>query len=141
MQDLDKLYDILREEEGLELKPYEDTEGVFTIGYGRNLRDKGISKEEAKVLLANDIAESVTIARSLFPEWAGHSSARQVVLAAMVFQMGRAGVAAFQEMRKALMSGNYEVAADEMLDSKWARQTPARANRMADIMRAGDYAG
>jgi lysozyme len=60
----------------------------------------------------------------------------QVILLEMAYQMGCRGVGKFDNMWNALEVGDYRVAADEMLDSRWARQTPARANRLADRMRS-----
>jgi lysozyme len=55
----------------------------------------------------------------------------------MSFQMGTAGLLGFQNTLQAIRSGNYEAAASGMMASAWARQTPARAQRMANLMRAG----
>jgi lysozyme len=52
------VYDVLKRDEGLRLKPYQDTVGKWTIGYGRNLDDRGISKYEAEAMLRNDVAST-----------------------------------------------------------------------------------
>jgi lysozyme len=54
----------------------------------------------------------------------------------MVFQLGKTGVSKFKNMWKALSGLEYSAAADQMLDSRWAKQTPNRANGMADVMRS-----
>ena len=53
---MESMIGMLKRHEGLRLKPYQDTIGKLTIGYGRNLDDRGISKEEAEYLLRNDIS-------------------------------------------------------------------------------------
>jgi lysozyme len=58
------------------------------------------------------------------------------ILIEMVFQLGRTGVKKFKNMWKALAEHNYLGASFEMLDSRWAKQTPNRAKDMADQMKA-----
>ena len=53
----------------------------------------------------------------------------------MVFQIGFSGVMKFRKMIANMQEKNWKGAADEMLDSLWAKQTPSRANRLADIVR------
>jgi lysozyme len=65
------------------------------------------------------------------------TATRQAVLAAMGFQLGIAGLLAFKATLRAMEAGSYAMAAAGMLASKWASQTPARAQRMAAIMREG----
>lgn len=125
----------LIDEEGLRLKPYRDTVGKLTIGVGRNLDDVGISEDEARILLEHDITR---VARSLDTHlswWTRLSQDRQNVLVEMGFQLGIAGLFRFRKFLLALEMGDYEGAKDEMLDSKWARQTPDRADRLAKRMR------
>jgi lysozyme len=111
--------------------------GHPTIGIGRCLDRKGITAGEALALLENDIAEvRQQVLRSL--PWAARlSEARQVVLQAMAFQLGIAGLLKFTGTLAAAQRSDYAAAAAGMLDSLWARQTPARAARMAAMMRAG----
>ena len=58
----------------------------------------------------------------------------------MRYQLGRGGLAGFRNMLAALAYGNYAEAAREALNSRWAQQTPARARRVAALIRKGDYA-
>ena len=60
----------------------------------------------------------------------------QNIITEMVFQMGTAGVLKFRNMRAALEQRDYATAANEMLDSRWARQTPSRAEDLARRMEA-----
>ena len=66
------------------------------------------------------------------------NEARLVVLICMVYQLGFTGVLGFTNMVKAIIDEDWDKVADEMLDSKWAREdSPARAERMAVTMRKG----
>ena len=124
-------------EEGLRLKPYRCTAGAWTIGIGRNLDAKGISEAEARFLLANDIEETWRGVAQALPWVTGLSDPRQRVLCNMAFQLGLKGLLEFKQTLAAIKAGQYDRAAAMMLDSLWARQTPARAKRMAAMMRAG----
>lgn len=125
--------------EGLRLKPYKCPAGYLTIGVGRNLETKGISREEALFLLRNDIKE-IERALSKYDWYTKLDPIRQKVLIDMCFNLGLAGLLQFRRMITALNLGDYETAADEMLASKWAKQVGARAQRLAQMMRTGqDY--
>lgn len=135
---MSKLLEQLKSDEGLRLKPYKCTEGYDTIGYGRNLETNGISENEAETMLMNDICrvmESLNNQGLLID----HTKPRQDVLINMAFQLGVSGLLKFKKMIRALDDRNYSEAAKQMLDSRWATQTPNRANRLAKQMRSGDY--
>jgi lysozyme len=144
----DLLLPLLRKEEGLRLTVYDDATGLAivpgtrvlghpTIGIGRALDVCGISSGEADLMLENDVAKVVALLNLHIPWWQGLSPNRQTVLAAMAFQMGVAGLLAFQNTLAAVQRGDYRTAAGGMLASRWASQTPARAKRMADMMENG----
>jgi lysozyme len=129
---------LLTRDEGLRLKPYRCTAGKLTIGVGRNLEDVGITKDEADMMLANDISRVVVDIVKRFPWALSLDDARFSVLHSMVFQMGIGGVANFRKFLNALQSGDYVKASIEMLDSKWAQHdSPARAKRLSVVMRSG----
>lgn len=137
MNDLQKQ---LIRHEGLRLKPYPCTSGKLTIGIGRNLEDVGITEEEAMMMFRRDVTEAtVSIMRDPLWTFSDHNAARQNVLINMCFQMGKPRLDGFKKMRAALGEGDYEEAATEMLDSRWARQTPERAEELAEIMRTGQH--
>ena len=124
----------LERDEGLRLKPYRDSVGKLTIGYGRNLDDRGITKDEAALLLAHDLADAWNDVENAFP-WSRHlSEPRMGVLVNMCF-MGIGRLRGFVKMLAAMEAGDWEAAAREMLDSKYARQVGARADRLAQQVR------
>jgi len=133
---LDRLQESLRVHEGLKLKPYTDTEGHLTIGFGHNL-DNGITIKQAYALLADDIDTAKKELDRYLPGWMGHDDARQNVLIEMVFNMGMPRLSGFKKMLAALDSRDYAQAAKEMEDSKWAKQVGARAQTLAKQMREG----
>lgn len=138
---IDRIISRLVEDEGEVLHVYKDSHDLLTIGVGRLIDPKkggGISREESRYLLANDIRKWMAIAGQW--EWFDELDwARQGVLICMLHQLGARGVAGFRKMLDALARGDYEAAADEMLDSDWHKQTPERCERMAQIMRSGQW--
>ena len=123
--------------EGLRLKPYKDSVGKLTIGVGRNLDDKGITKEEAIHLLLNDIYDTMSDLDRTLPWWRGLDEVRKAILINMCFNLGLPRLMTFRKMLKALEDRNYELAAKEMLDSKWAKQVGNRAIELSEMMRTG----
>lgn len=131
-----KLEQQLIKHEGLRLQPYLDTVGKWTIGVGRNLSDNGISESEALLMLRNDIA---TAERELMSQsWFNALDAvRKDVMINMCFNIGLTRLLGFKNMIAALTVHDYDKAATEMLDSKWARQVGNRAIELSNIMRSG----
>lgn len=125
-------------DEGFRRLPYRCTAGRLTIGYGTNL-DAGITDDEAMFLLDSRVVLAVHDCQRAFAPWfAGLSLARRGVLVQMVYQMGLARVRGFRRMLAACARGEFDTAAVEMLDSKWATtDSPARAQRHAATMRRG----
>ena len=78
------LTDLLKRHEGYSRSPYRCTAGALTIGYGRNLDDVGIDRDEADYLLNRDIDRAVSNLRNE-PYWLDLSEVRQAVLISMVF--------------------------------------------------------
>ena len=133
---MEKATELVKLHEGLRLRPYQCTAGKTTIGYGRNLDDKGISEAEAELLLVADLTECETDLQG-FPWWSRLTDARKAAMIDMRFNLGPGGFRQFKTMLICLALGDYKEAAASMLDSRWARQVGRRAHELANLMRAG----
>lgn len=123
--------------EAEKLMPYKCSAGKLTIGVGRNLTDRGITQEESRFLLKNDI-DIVLAECGGLDYWDALDPARRMVVADMVFNLGLARFLKFKKTNAALLEGDYEKAAVEMEDSSWYRQVGRRAVKLQKIMRQGD---
>ncbi|MCG7536512.1 glycoside hydrolase family protein [Pseudoalteromonas sp. OOF1S-7] len=128
----------VKKHEGFRRFPYYCTAGKLTIGYGRNLEQNGIAEEEAEQLLAQDVANAQAGVRRRI-DIVHCNEARQAVLTNMAFNLGIQGLMGFNKMLEAVQCGDFERAALEMLDSRWARQVPERAQELAQQMLSGQW--
>ena len=126
MDNVDKLIAQLKRHEGVELKPYRDTEGLLTIGVGRNIDHNGIRMVEAEFMLMNDIKDCMEEAGT-YHWYKGLSGARKAVIINMLFNLGKPRFDKFVKFQAAMAEGLYDKASTEMLDSKWAKQVGKRA--------------
>jgi lysozyme len=125
----------LKRDEGFRQHPYKDSVGIWTVGYGRNLEDVGIREKEAEVLLQNDIMHVLS---EMEREWIWLEDVPNDVhrgLANMAFNLGMPRLKGFKKMLDALCVLDFNKAADEALDSKWAKQVGRRADRIAELFR------
>jgi len=128
--------ELIRRYEGYSQSVYRCTAGRQTIGFGRNLDDVGISREEAEWLLKRDIEWAIGSLRTE-PYWLDLSEVRQAVLIDMVFNLGWAGFAKFARLRMALGRGDWDVASNEMRSSLWFKQVGTRSQRLCVMMQTG----
>tara|TARA_Y100000310_G_scaffold329679_1_gene399976 strand:+ start:1497 stop:1922 length:426 start_codon:yes stop_codon:yes gene_type:complete len=129
----------LTADEGSVRHAYRDSKGYWTIGVGRLIdkrRGDGISADEERYLLDNDVQKVVTALDIHMIWWRSMPEPAQRALCNMTFQMGLQGVLKFKKMIGALERRDYEGAAVEALDSKYARtDSPERAKRIAALYR------
>lgn len=141
--DIGEFYERLKTQlilhEDLKLKPYRCTAGKLTIGVGRNLEDRGISKKEALYLLDNDIEEVTGELSRRLPWFADLNGPRKAVLIDMAINLGVDGLMAFKRTLAAIARGDYAEASREMMNSKWYRQVKSRGVRLVNQMRTGDW--
>lgn len=135
--------------EGLRLAVYDDATGKPieagdtlignpTIGVGRLLTAaRGITEAEAFVLLDADIAEVERQLDHHIAWWRDLDATRQRAMLSWAFNVGVGGVMQFKQALAAIRSGDWEEAHDQMLDSRWARQVPRRAEDLAEVMLRG----
>lgn len=132
----------LKGEEGEVLSAYQDHLGYWTIGIGR-LIDKrkggGITPEESAYLLGNDIDKRIAQLDKALPWWGNLSEPRMAVMLQMCFQLGLDGLLEFKNTLNLIKTGQYVAAAGGMMQSLWAKQTPLRAQRLADQMASGKW--
>jgi len=142
------LRDQVKQDEGFSAVPYDDAtgqplqvgdvlKGALTVGWGTNLSE-GIPASVAADLLDQRLEARFAELTRRFPlvltlEWE-----RQIVLGNLAYNMGIPRLALFVKMWAALRAGDYEQAAVEMLESRWATQVGARATRLADVMRSAE---
>ena len=145
--------------EGLVLTVYQDTLGIDTIGIGRNLKDRGISKaelehmdipnmdvvyehgitkEDAVYLATNDVQIVEEELCRAHPCVDSLDAVRQLVVMDMAFNMGVPRLKKFKNMWAAIHEKDFPTAAKEMLDSRWANQVKSRATRLAHAMHTGE---
>lgn len=133
----------LRRDEGVSYVPYKDTVGIQTVGVGHNLQAcpldyvYPLNDTQVNLILAEDLYLVFNGLDKNLPWWRGLTYARQRVLANMAFNIGIAGLMGFRNTLLYVQNGEYEKAHNGMLDSKWAKQVGARANRLADMMVQG----
>ena len=140
---LERLMESVKKHEGYRNKVYLDTLGKRTVGVGHLCvedfweDDKEYDEKFLLEILEKDLGQAIIGARELMMEHdcIDLNEKAEEILIEMVFQLGKTGVSKFKNMWKALAEHNYVGASFEMLDSRWAKQTPNRANAMAKTMK------
>jgi len=137
-----KLLESVKKHEGYKNHVYLDTRNKRTVGVGHlcveDFWEDGKEYEESFLMdiLQKDLQGAIDGAEDLCKDLKISDDAKILVIE-MIFQLGKKGVSKFRNMWKALQEDppSYSVAATEMLDSRWANQTPNRAKEMSDHMR------
>lgn len=131
--------ELIKKHEGLRLKPYRCTAGKLTIGYGRNLDDNGISKEEADFLLRHDIQDAIEDLHKVFTskELESFFDSQVAALIDMIFNLGLTRFQKFERLINAMKRGDWNEASKQALLSTWANQVGARAIEDATLLQAG----
>ncbi len=130
----------LKIDEGCRLTAYQDTVGVWTIGYGHTggiEKWDRISQEKAEEFLLEDTLEATVDASTLPVGFDGLNYVRQAVLINMAFNLGKAKLLGFKRTLEAIALRDFDNAALYMLQSKWAAQVGQRAIRLAKQMKSG----
>lgn len=115
--------------------PYYDSVGKLTVGYGHNLEAKGLPADVIMMLLNIDIADALEDVRHCFSCYDQLSHPRKQVLVSMALNLGRDGLAKFVHFIGAVHRGDWEEAAQEIINSRAATQAPGRYNPLAKMMR------
>lgn len=160
MLSLDEIKQRLAVHEGFRSKPYRCTTNKLTIGIGRNIEDrpfteeelrlvdkdymtKGITKAQAFAILARDVMQFDFELRQNIPFYERLDDERQYALLDMAFNMGignnKKGLLSFKKMLRYIGTGFYKQAAVECLNSKYGRELPTRAGRIARTIETGVF--
>jgi lysozyme len=134
---IERLTNQLIIDEGLKLKPYRCSADKLTIGVGRNIEEVGISEEEARYLLKNDIEMVTAQCLAEFPWFILLSDARKEAIVNLVFNMGLSTFKKFKKTIGYIEQGLFELAGSELLDSNYARQVGDRSVRVANMLANG----
>ena len=142
---------LLNFEEGYSEKPYYCSAGYPTIGIGKRIGPKGAplsnyqftaSRQLAAVWLSEELQQKVadmSTHANITAAMASCNDARKAILISMAYQMGADGLAKFANTLKAVAEQRWGDAANGMLNSAWAKQTPNRAARHAQQMKTGEW--
>ena len=133
---MEKLIEHIKQEEGFRSRVYQCTEGYDTIGFGFAIKDLEMTEDIAELILKEKLIKLYSRIEKQINFFKKLPIDIQDVLLSMSYQMGVTGVTRFKKLLAAMLLKDWTKAADEMLDSKWARQTPNRAKRLSEIVRA-----
>ena len=139
---MDRLLESVKKHEGYRNKVYLDTLGKRTVGVGHLCveefweDDKEYEEKFLMDILEADLQNAIKGAKDLMAQHGcmDIDEIAEEIIIEMIFQLGRTGVSKFKNMWKALSELDYSIAASEMLDSRWAKQTPNRAQAMSAQM-------
>lgn len=135
-------YEQLKRDEGEKLHAYQDTLGYWTIGIGILIDQRkggGLRPEESEFIFRNRLKLLDEELARVLPWLPKLDPARRGVMLNMAYQMGAMGLLGFKTTLALVSAGKYQEAAKQMLESKWAKQTPARAQRLSNQMATGDW--
>ena len=135
----------IKADEGVVNEVYLDHLGLPTVGVGHLIRDHDpeygldvgtqVGEERVAELFESDLYTCVAETKLLYPQFEELPAEAQKILCNMMFNMGRPRLSRFHKMKKAVDSSDWKEAANQMLDSKWAKQVPNRANRLIERMK------
>ena len=133
---MNELLNRIKEHEGFRSRVYKCTEGYDTIGYGFAIKDLYLSEGVSELILKEKVT-NLRLRMGKKISWFDEAP-REVreVLLEMAYQMGVSGVSKFKNALKHMKNEEWNKAADEMLLSRWYKQTPKRAKELSDIIRA-----
>ena len=128
------LIEQIKESEGFRPTVYKCTEGYDTIGYGFAIKDLVLGEDICDIILERKIAELKLRIKQKLPFYDDMPEKAQDVIVEMCYQMGINGFSKFKKTIDHLMRKDYKAASVEMLDSRWAKQTPNRAKKLSNQM-------
>ena len=133
---MENLLKDIKKHEGFRNRVYKCTQGYDTIGYGFAIKDLEMDEDIAEEILIRKVEKLIKRVRSKFDWLDSVPPAVQGVLVNMSYQMGLSGVCRFKKALHAMQMFQWKLAATELLDSRWAKQTPNRAKELSNIIRS-----
>lgn len=147
---IDQLRQELAADEGCKFEIYLDSHGLETFGIGHLVTKEDpeygepvgteVTEDRVQQVFRRDIAVTTDECHVLYDDFDELPEEAQLVIANMMFNMGRPRLSAFKNMKKAIDKRDWSTAADEMMDSKWFDQVPNRAKRLVARIRSLDNA-
>ena len=144
--DIDKLREEIAYDEGSVNKIYLDHLGLPTFGIGHLVLDSDpeygyevgtpVSEDRCNSAFDSDVQTVLSDCERLYPDFNDLPEEVQLIVANMMFNMGRPRLSKFKGMKRGVDSKDWNGAADEMVDSQWYRQVTKRADRLVARMRA-----
>ena len=125
----------IKKHEGFRDRVYDDSLGIPTIGYGFAIKDLVLDEDIAEMILRRKLDSLIDRVDKRFSFVKDMPQEGQDVIYEMCYQLGVTGVSKFKKTLAYLANSEYRMAASEMLDSKWHRQTPNRSQKLSDIIR------
>jgi GH24 family phage-related lysozyme (muramidase) len=143
---IDQLREELKIDEGVKYEIYLDHLGLPTFGVGHLVLDSDpehgqevgtpVSEDRVNECFAKDVEVVLSECTQLYPDFDVLPGEVQLIIANMMFNMGRPRLSKFKGMKRGVDARDWQAAADEMVDSAWYRQVTNRAQRLVDRMRA-----
>ena len=129
------LLDRIKHHEGFRSKVYKCTEGYDTIGYGFAIKDLELDEDISEMILMRKLDNLMTRIGKTFVWWRSADSIVKDVVVEMCYQLGVSGFSKFKKTIDHLENKRYSKASAEMLDSRWAKQTPNRALELSNLIK------
>tara|TARA_B110000285_G_C14600724_1_gene370531 strand:+ start:20 stop:430 length:411 start_codon:yes stop_codon:yes gene_type:complete len=133
--DMVRLRETITRHEGSRLQMYQDSLGIWTIGVGHNIQEKGISPKVMELMLDEDLEEAISELKRSVSFFSKMPQQVQEALVNLSFNMGIPRLMQFKKTLALLREGDFESAADELLDSRYSEQVGRRALEIADMIR------
>ena len=134
----ERLKESVKANEGFRDRVYKDTLGFDTIGYGFAIKDLRLDSDISGILLDRKIYQLIINVYTRLPWVVEMPGKIEEVIVEMCYQMGITGFSKFKKTHKYMKEHDWKLASIEMLDSRWAKQTPNRAKRLSDIVAGCD---
>jgi len=136
-----ELIEMLNRHEGVRSHVYLCSAGYETIGVGRNIADSGLglSDDEIDFLLINDITRVKQELADTYFWFPALNQARQDAMIDIGFNLGLTRLRGFVKALEAMSREQFDIAADEFMDSRWSQQVGNRAIEVTEMIRTGDY--